>query len=152
MFSVKVNLTTLKRSIDSLTSAQALLFTALALLPTINCTPPTCKVQVFVDGYPAPGCVVTAVQDVQVVSSLYVAPGECKDTTLPLQSFRQAITNDAKATTCRLTAFSGNSCTGTATAFVPHLEAQENLCVNYDLDAASGVEGANSFSLDCNPR
>lgn len=132
---------------------QLLAVTGMTLLPsmTFAVTPPsTCQYKVFVDGYPNPGCVVpnTGPVMVNLADSLFLAPGDCKDTREPLLSFRDAISNDAKATTCTLTAYSLNGCMGTAFAVQPNVEANENQCVDYSLKGGA-VTGAKSFGLRC---
>ena len=96
--------------------SQLFAFTALTLLPrlTFAVTPPsTCQYKVYINGYPNPGCVVAAGPVNGLVDSLFLAPGDCKDTKVNYRSFRDAITNDAKAKTCTLTAWTLQGCKGT---------------------------------------
>ena len=132
--------------------SQLLALTGITLLPTMTfaVTPPaTCQYKVFVDGYPDAGCVVpnTGPLQVNLADSLFLAPGECKDSKEPLLSFRNAISNDAKAKTCNLIAWSLKGCKGTTFTVPPNVEADENKCVDYLLKG--GATGAKSFRLVC---
>ena len=124
--------------------------TALAPLILATTPPSTCQYKVFVDGYPNPACGVpnTGPVGVNLALSLFLAPGDCKDTSEPILSFRDAISNDAKAKTCTLTAYDTKGCKGKAFTQQPHVEADENQCVDYSLSSGN-VLGAKSFSLKC---
>lgn len=63
-------------------------------------------------------------------------------------SFRDAISNDAKANTCTLIAYDKKGCTGKTFEQRPHTEAEENSCVDYALNSGN-VLGAKSFRLKC---
>ena len=132
---------------------QLLMLTGVSLLSTVTfaITPPkTCQTKVFIDGYPDPACVVpnTGPVGVNLAQSLFLAPGECKDAPSPIKSFRNAIDNDAKASTCTLSVYPSKGCQGTPVSQKPNIEANENQCVDLDLKLAF-LLGANSFKLVC---
>ena len=120
---------------------------------TFAVTPPsTCQYKVFVDGYPNPACAVpnTGPLQVNLAESYFLAPGDCKNSNGPLgiRSFRDAISNDAKAKTCTLTAWSLQGCMGTPFEVQPNVEADENKCVDYTVKGGAAT-GAKSFKLTC---
>ena len=82
------------------------------------------------------------------MDSLFLAPGDCKDTKVNYLSFRDAITNDAKAKTCTLTAWTLQGCKGAPFEVQPNVEANENQCVDYSLQGGI-FTGAKSFKLTC---
>ncbi|KAL8799337.1 MAG: hypothetical protein Q9182_005981 [Xanthomendoza sp. 2 TL-2023] len=134
-------------------ATKILALTGLSLLSplTLAATPPsTCQYKVFVDLYPNAGCAAANTGDlgINLTRYLYLAPGECKDAPLPVMSFRDAISNDAKAGTCTLTAYDSKGCKGKAFDQQPHKEAAENQCVDYSLSSGNAL-GAKSFSLKC---
>ncbi|KAL8905177.1 MAG: hypothetical protein Q9171_006775 [Xanthocarpia ochracea] len=127
--------------------------TVLSTLSSAVTPPPTCQYKVFIDAYPNVGCVVldngvTGAVGVSLVSGLFVAPNECKDSPQRVQSFRNAISNDAKAKTCTLKAYDGAGCMGTAFALQPNTEADEDECIDYPLRSGT-LLGAKSFKLEC---
>ncbi|KAL8915634.1 MAG: hypothetical protein Q9172_006816 [Xanthocarpia lactea] len=124
--------------------------TVLSTLSSAVTPPPTCQYKVFIDAYPNEGCVVlnTGVVGINLVPSLFAAPNECKDSPQPVQSFRNAISNDAKAKTCTLKAYNAAGCKGTAFAVQPNTEAEENECIEYSLRSGN-LLGAKSFKLEC---
>ena len=135
---------------------QILALTGITVLSTLSSAvtpPPTCQYKVFIDGYPNAGCVVldngvTGAVGVTIVSGLFVAPNECRDSDRPVQSFRNAISNDAKAKTCTLKAYAAAGCMGTPFALPPNTEAEENECIEYS-PSTGNLSGAKSFKLEC---
>ncbi|KAL8670467.1 MAG: hypothetical protein Q9168_004991 [Polycauliona sp. 1 TL-2023] len=133
-------------NIDQILALTGMLSAAL----TSAATPPaTCQYKVFVDAYPDPGCVVlnTGPANVQLFEGFFISPGECKSTSLPILSFRNAISDDSKAAKCTLVAYPNKGCTGKEFDQQPHKEAAENQCVDYTLSSLSLK--ANSFKLKC---
>jgi len=104
----------------------------------------------LVDGYPNPGCVAanTGPVGINLANSLFLDPGDCKNSSEPILSFRDAISNDAKAMKCKLTAYTAAGCTGTPFPQQPNVEANENQCIDYAL-ISGNVLGAKSFKLEC---
>ena len=92
-------------------------------------TPPrSCPFKVFVDAYPNPGCatVNSGVVPINLTEGLYLAPGECKDTTGPVLSFRNAGIDDAKVGKCTLTVCLGTGCKGSEFSTTLNKEAAED--------------------------
>ncbi|KAL8806094.1 MAG: hypothetical protein Q9223_005161 [Gallowayella weberi] len=134
-------------------ATKILALTGLSLLSplTLAATPPsTCQYKVFVDLYPNTNCAAANTGDLNInlTRFLYLAPGQCKDAPLPVMSFRDAISNDAKAGTCTLTAYDQKGCQGKKFDQQPHKEAAENQCVEYTVTSGVGLT-AKSFSLSC---
>ncbi|KAL8677931.1 MAG: hypothetical protein Q9186_005683 [Xanthomendoza sp. 1 TL-2023] len=133
--------------------SKILALTGLGLLSplTLAATPPsTCQYKVFVDTYANAGCAVVKAGDlINLTRFFYLAPGECKDAPQSVASFRNAISNDAKAGSCTLTAYDTEGCKGKAFNQQPNKEAAANQCVDYSLSSSGNLLGAKSFSLKC---
>ena len=61
-------------------------------------------------------------------------------------NFQYAINNDAKANSCTLMAWDSKGCTRKSSTQQPHVETDENQCVDNSLNGGI-VLGAKSFSM-----
>ncbi|KAL8992861.1 MAG: hypothetical protein Q9169_006782 [Polycauliona sp. 2 TL-2023] len=134
---------------------QILAFTGMSLLSALTAAvapPPTCQYKVFLDLYPNPACAVvnTGPVGVKLFEGFFLNPGQCKDTTRPILSFRNAITDDSKAEKCTLIAYPEKGCKGKEFLTRPNPEAKENDCTDYTLATVTSLSlAANSFKLQC---
>ena len=59
----------------------------------------------------------------QLGEFFFLPVGKCQDTTRGIQSFRDAITDGSKASSCTLTAYQKTGCSGASVAYKPNVEA-----------------------------
>ncbi|KAL8964335.1 MAG: hypothetical protein Q9183_004521, partial [Haloplaca sp. 2 TL-2023] len=88
----------------------------------------SCPFKVFVDAYPNPACAAVngGPVPVNLTEGIYLAPGECKDSTRPVLSFRNAGTDDAKVGKCKLIAYTRKGCSGKGFSTTPNKEENED--------------------------